>query len=78
MPFTFTVDHCFRTTHLAPQAKRHGVHILAHRLVETTQPNTLLFGQLLMTNRNHKGIYQPCVRNLSLEECIVNTTTQTQ
>lgn len=47
-------------------------------LVHMTQPKTLHSMTINHHNPNHKVVYQPCVCNLLLEECIINTIAQTQ
>jgi len=46
------------------------------RLVHKLNPKCQSVDNHSSSGSNHKGTYQPCIRNLPLDECIVNTMTQ--
>ena len=67
MTFTFAADHCLRLPRL---------HTTSQETRCTTQL-TQSVDNHSSSSSNHKDTYQPCVRNLPLDECIVNTKTRT-
>ena len=72
------VNYRLRAPHLHTTSQETCTHSFRHGRV-SNRLNLFVdhVDQSLITQkRTHKGTCQPCVRNLPLDECIVNTTTQ--